>query len=177
MMGDIYAAASRIFIWLGKEADEIKMAFGWLRRFNTVTDSLGFETSVSEDGTDFITRARFDRILLKDEFTLLCLRPLEAAKTLEFKCTDPRDHVFSMLGIASDANRFDLIDYRSPTEKVYRELAYSCLSDSICLKLLWSLASRTPLTRRVRELFGHPVLGSTGERLRRCRGYSVASAK
>ncbi|KAH7359470.1 heterokaryon incompatibility protein-domain-containing protein, partial [Plectosphaerella cucumerina] len=246
MMGDIYAAACLTVIWLGHEADEIKMAFGWLRRFNTVTDSLGFDMSACEDGTEFIARARFEEIsqvafgkhrttafrhiwaLLnrpwftrkwiiqelvksqkplmmagkprlswavlahwinflhwcpsaKDAFMLQCPRPLEAgarslgigilratlltriaaqdtqllmflvARTLEFRCTDPRDHVFSVMGISSDADRFDLVDYRSPTEKVYRELAYCCLSDSVSLKLLWSLASRTPLTRRVRS--------------------------
>lgn len=28
MMGDIYAAVSTAVIWLGEEADEVKMAFG-----------------------------------------------------------------------------------------------------------------------------------------------------
>ena len=46
-------------------------------------------------------------------------------KTLEFRCIDPRDHVFAMVGIASDADRFDPIDYRSPTEKVCQQLAYA----------------------------------------------------
>jgi len=72
-------------------------------------------------------------------------------KTLEFRCIDPRDHVFTIVGIVSDADRFDLIDYGSPTEKVCRQLAYACVSDSISLKLLWSLVYLAPLKRRVRS--------------------------
>ncbi len=56
-----------------------------------------------------------------------------------------------MVGIASDAGRFNLIDYGSPMEKVCRQLAYACVSDSMSLKLLWSLAYLAPLKRRVRS--------------------------
>ncbi|GJC97750.1 heterokaryon incompatibility protein [Colletotrichum higginsianum] len=72
-------------------------------------------------------------------------------RTLEFRCADPRDHIFAMVGIASDADRFDLIDYGSPMEKVCRQLAYSCVSDSMSLKLLWSLVYLAPLKSRVRS--------------------------
>lgn len=70
-------------------------------------------------------------------------------KTLEFRCADSRDHVFAMVGIASDADTFDLIDYGTPIEKVCRKLAYACVSDSMNLKLLWSLVYLAPLKRRV----------------------------
>jgi hypothetical protein len=60
-------------------------------------------------------------------------------KKLEFRCGDPRDDVFALVGIASDAVRFVLIDYGSPTEKVCRQLAYAYVSESMSLKLLWSL--------------------------------------
>ncbi|GKT61207.1 heterokaryon incompatibility protein [Colletotrichum tofieldiae] len=72
-------------------------------------------------------------------------------RTLEFRCNNPLDHVFAIVGIASDADRFDLIDYGSPMEKVCRQLAYACISDSMSLKLLWSLAYLAPLNCRVRS--------------------------
>ncbi|KAK2005255.1 hypothetical protein LZ32DRAFT_675754 [Colletotrichum eremochloae] len=72
-------------------------------------------------------------------------------RTLEFRCVDPRDHIFAMVGIASDADRFDLIDYESPVEKVCRQLAYACVSNSMSLKLLWSLVYLAPLKCRVRS--------------------------
>ncbi|KZL63695.1 ankyrin and het domain protein [Colletotrichum incanum] len=87
------------------------------------------------------------RLAIPEEQLLLFL----IVRTLEFGCTDPRDHVFAMIGIASDANRFDLIDYGSPMEKVCRQLAYACVSDSMSLKLLWSLVYLAPLKCRVRS--------------------------
>ena len=117
----------------------------------------------------------------KEHFTILCPQPLEAgtktlgmnmlratlltrtaafgnqillylvASTLVFRCSDPRDHIFALAGIASDADRFDLVDYGSSTEEVCRQLAYACVSDSMSLKLLWSLVFFTPLKHRLRS--------------------------
>ena len=246
MMGDIYAAAHSTAIWLGEESDEVKMAFGWLRRFLVALAALEPDPAASKDDTEFITKTQADRMLqaafgmhraaafrhiwalltrpwftrkwviqelvksqtpilvhgrmtlpwatlaawikfvdwcpkLKGAFMRFCPRPFEAgakvvgmdllratllghltipetqlllfliAKTLEFRCVDPRDHVFAIIGIASDADRFDLIDYGSPMEKVCRQLAYACVSDSMSLKLLWSLVFLTPLKRRVQS--------------------------
>lgn len=71
------------------------------------------------------------------------------ARTLTFRCADPRDHIFSLIGIASDANRFNLIDYESSIQGIWRQLSYTCVSDSMSLKLLWSLVPFTPLKHRV----------------------------
>lgn len=51
MMGDIYAAASATVIWLGEESSDVKMAFGWLRRF-------ALAWSIPESGLDLITKSR-----------------------------------------------------------------------------------------------------------------------
>jgi hypothetical protein len=70
------------------------------------------------------------------------------------------------VGIASDADRFDLIDYGSPTENVCRRLAHACVSDSMSLKLLWSLVYPAPLKCRVRSWIGLlPSLRPTSGRL------------
>ncbi|KAB5581184.1 heterokaryon incompatibility protein-domain-containing protein [Coniochaeta sp. 2T2.1] len=246
LMGDIYAAACSTALWLGEESDEVKMAFGWLRRFATAYDSLESDTPASKDVSDFITRKQAERTLLaafgrkraaafrhiwallnrpwftrkwviqelvksrtplmvagrivlpwallagwmnfvewcpaiKETVMRLCPQPLEEGgkalgmnmlratlltriavpekqlllfllvKTLEFRCGDPRDHVFALVGIASDAGRFDLVDYGSPIEKVSRQLAHACVSDSMSLKLLWSLVYLAPLKRRLRS--------------------------
>jgi hypothetical protein len=248
MMGDIYAAANTTAIWLGEESDEVKMAFGWLRRFAVVRDSPEFEPPASEDFS-FISISRAEKMLqaafgqhqvaafeciwallarpwftrkwviqelIKSGRPLLfvgTLTPLPwtalagwmnfveicpvakelfmafwpqthvldpgtkilgknmlratvltqisamghhillflVARTLAFRCGDPRDHIFTLVGIASDAARFNLnlIDYKSPPEDVWRQLAYDCVSDSESLKLLWSLTLFTPLNRRV----------------------------
>ncbi|KAK3937283.1 heterokaryon incompatibility protein-domain-containing protein [Diplogelasinospora grovesii] len=63
------------------------------------------------------------------------------ARTLGFHCGDPRDHIFALLGIASDRDCFDhIIDYNSPAEEIWRRTS---------LKLLWSLVMFAPLNRRV----------------------------
>lgn len=242
LMGDIYGAACSTAIWLGEESDEVKMAFGWLRRFAVACDSWESDSPASEDDFESFTRnpvqvafgrhkaAAFGHIWalldrpwftrkwivqelvksqrptlvvgrltipwamlakwinfveefrkLREDFMRYWPRSHEAGvkvlglnllratlltriavpekqlllflivKTLEFKCADPRDHVFAMVGIASDADRFDLIDYGSPVEKVCRKLAYASVSESMSLKLLWSLVYLAPLKRRVRS--------------------------
>ncbi|TLD03350.1 uncharacterized protein PgNI_12285 [Pyricularia grisea] len=70
-------------------------------------------------------------------------------RTLQFRCRDPRDHVFALMGIASDAERFPPTDYGKKTEDVFRQLAYACVSDTMNLKLLWSLLSSMPLEKRL----------------------------
>ncbi|KAL8369638.1 hypothetical protein RB595_000125 [Gaeumannomyces hyphopodioides] len=71
------------------------------------------------------------------------------ATTLEFRCKDVRDHVFALVGIASDADNFDLIDYNERIGTVCQRLAYASVSESANLKLLWYLAHLTSLDRRV----------------------------
>jgi hypothetical protein len=73
-------------------------------------------------------------------------------RTLTFNCGDPRDHIFALLGIASDRDCFDhIIDYNSPAKDIWRRLAHACISDRTSLKLLWSPAMFTPLNRRVQS--------------------------
>ncbi|KAK2026715.1 hypothetical protein LX32DRAFT_641630 [Colletotrichum zoysiae] len=238
MMGDIYAAARSTVIWLGEESDEVRMAFGWLRRFaDGAWDSISDPGSITRNQAEDMLQAAFGRHLItafrhiwallgrpwfarkwviqelvksqrpllvvgrmaplpwsilacwlnfvescpkvKEIFLVFCPTPVETgskvlgptllrasllmriavqeeqlllfliARTMEFRCADPRDHIFAMVGIASDADRFDLIDYGSPMEKVYQQLAYACVSDSMSLKLLWSLLYCAPLNCRV----------------------------
>ncbi|KAK4148888.1 heterokaryon incompatibility protein-domain-containing protein [Chaetomidium leptoderma] len=248
IMSEIYAAASTTAIWLGEESDEVKMAFGWLRRFERVRVASEFDPLDSEYGFGLIHRSPAENMLqaafgkhrgaafghlwallsrpwftrkwviqelvksrrplmvvgripplpwavlagwmnfvnfcpaVKNHFLAVCPRPqvLEAGtkilgmnmgratiltqmeamgkqvllflitRTLGFHCGDPRDHIFALLGIASDRDCFDhIIDYISPAEEIWRRLAYACISDSTSLKLLWSLVMFAPLNRRV----------------------------
>jgi hypothetical protein len=248
IMSEIYAAASTTAIWLGEESDEVKMAFGWLRRFQRARVASEFDPPDSEYGFNLIDRSRAENMLqaafgrhrgaafghlwallsrpwftrkwviqelansrrplmvvgrmpplswaalagwmiflnlcptVRTHFLAVCPRPqvLEAgtkilgmnmrratiltqmkgmgkqvllfliARTLVFHCGDPRDHIFALLGIASDRDCFDhIIDYNSPAEEIWRRLAYACISDSTSLKLLWSLVMFAPLNRRV----------------------------
>lgn len=87
--------------------------------------------------------------------TLALMRDQEAslmlllARTLPFKCTDPRDHIIALLGIATDG-RFhgDLIDYDIPAEELYLRVARACLKRSQDLKILWSFLSIMPVDQR-----------------------------
>ncbi|OHW94170.1 hypothetical protein CSPAE12_07201 [Colletotrichum incanum] len=98
-------------------------------------------------GLTLLRASLLTRLAITEKQLLLFL----IVRTLEFKCVNPLDHVFAIVGIASDADRFDLIDYRSTMEKVCRQLAYACVSDSMSLKLLWSLVYLAPLKCRVRS--------------------------
>ncbi|TLS25620.1 hypothetical protein PpBr36_06911 [Pyricularia pennisetigena] len=244
IMGDIYASAMCTAIWLGEESTEVKMAFGWLRRFDKATELWDSSPQACKHDAEFIDRHHAEAILQsafgnwkvlafkniwalldrpwftrkwiiqelvksrmpllvsgrncipwpflsawlrfirkctvqQEDFRSACPRPFEAdskvlgpcelratllwrieskdnplllfllTKTLQFRCHDPRDHVFALIGIASDAERFRLIDYRKKTEDVCRQLAYLCVSDTMNLKLLWSLLSSTPLGKRL----------------------------
>jgi hypothetical protein len=250
MMGEIYAAASTTVIWLGEESDEVKMAFGWLRRFDSIRDVSGLDPDVSNDKSGLIpwslvqdlvwavfgrhrdaafghiwalldrpwfTRKWVIQELVKSPRPLLVagripplpwvalaawmkfveacptaktlfLRrrperpPQEASRegpdtsmrrattltqikatdnqtllflvtrTLIFRCGDPRDHLFTLVEIASNPDRFrPIIDYESPAEEVWRQLAYTCVLDSVSLKLLWSLILFAPLEQRLRS--------------------------
>lgn len=87
--------------------------------------------------------------------TLALMRDQEAplmlllARTLPFRCTDPRDHVIALLGIAADG-RFhgDFIDYDIPAEELYLRVARACLKSSQDLKILWSFLSIMPVDQR-----------------------------
>ncbi|KAH7354881.1 hypothetical protein BKA65DRAFT_581482 [Rhexocercosporidium sp. MPI-PUGE-AT-0058] len=144
-MGDIYIAAIFIAIWLGEESDEVKMAFALLRKFSVAWDLLECDPPVSND-LDFISRNRAEKTLqaafgenrpLESNAKVLGMSMLRAilltriavlekqlllyliVKTLEFRCADSRDHVFAMVGIASNADTFNLIDYETPIEKSF----------------------------------------------------------
>ncbi|TLD04258.1 uncharacterized protein PgNI_12194 [Pyricularia grisea] len=71
------------------------------------------------------------------------------ATTLDFECGEPRDHIFALVGIASDANRFNIIDYGSTVEDICRQLANVCVSDATSLRLLWLIGYLMPLERRL----------------------------
>lgn len=98
-------------------------------------------------GVNMLRATLLTRIAVPEKQLLLFL----IVQTLEFRCGDPRDHVFALVGIASDAACFDLIDYGSPGEKISRRLAHACVSDSMNLKLLWSLVYLAPLGCRLRS--------------------------
>jgi hypothetical protein len=89
-------------------------------------------------------------------------------KTLELRCADSRDHVFAMVGIASDADTFDLIDYRTPIEKLCRKLAYAPVTDSMSVKLLWSLVYKSShllesmIVEKLHRRFGRTKNGRIG---------------
>ncbi|TLD21137.1 hypothetical protein PspLS_09233 [Pyricularia sp. CBS 133598] len=74
---------------------------------------------------------------------------LLVARTLRFRCAELHDHVYALMGIASDANQFDLIDYKISANELCIRLAYACVSDSANLQRLWELVSLTPLKDRI----------------------------
>ncbi|CZT00627.1 uncharacterized protein RCO7_11500 [Rhynchosporium graminicola] len=123
----------------------------WFTR-KWVIQELPLEPNAKVLGMSMLRATLLTRIAVPEKQLLLHL----IVKTLEFRCADFRDHVFAMVGIASDADTFDLIDYGSPIEKVCQKLAYACVSDSMNLKLLWSLVYLAPLKRR--STTGFPVV-------------------
>ncbi|KAI6341908.1 hypothetical protein MCOR25_011197 [Pyricularia grisea] len=71
------------------------------------------------------------------------------ATTLDFECGETRDHIFALIGISSDADRFNIIDYGSAVEDICRQIANVCVSDATSLRLLWLIGYLMPLERRV----------------------------
>jgi hypothetical protein len=87
--------------------------------------------------------------------TLALMRDQEAplmlllARTLPFRCSDPRDHIIALLGIATDGlSHANFIDYDIPAQELYHRLATACLKSSEDLKILWSFVSIVPVARR-----------------------------
>ncbi|KAK4102621.1 hypothetical protein N658DRAFT_553014 [Parathielavia hyrcaniae] len=103
------------------------------------------EAGTKMQGMDMVRATILTQMGARGKQVLLFL----IVRTLGFHCGDPRDHIFELLGIASDRARFDHIDYNSPAEEIWRRLAHVCVSDSTSLKVLWSLVMFAPLHRRV----------------------------
>ncbi|KAL5603814.1 hypothetical protein FOVSG1_006564 [Fusarium oxysporum f. sp. vasinfectum] len=62
-------------------------------------------------------------------------------KTLLFNCSDSRDHIIALLGLASDIGSSDyklLVDYNISSTELYRRFARFCIRNSRSLTILWS---------------------------------------
>lgn len=100
--------------------------------------SLADETSPGGmlDVASFVPRA----------ISLVCLsvdqdEPLliQVAQMLDFLCSDPRDHIFALLGIVKNKSAYeDLIDYESPISVLSYRVALASLNDTRDLQALWS---------------------------------------
>ncbi|KAG6361226.1 hypothetical protein INS49_009450 [Diaporthe citri] len=100
--------------------------------------------SSSDVYSDF-NKARMLALMRDKEAPLTLL----LARTLGFRCTDPRDHIIALLGISTDGSFQDnLIDYDIPTEELYHRLAQACLKSPRDLRILWSFISTMPVDRR-----------------------------
>ncbi|KAH6971904.1 heterokaryon incompatibility protein-domain-containing protein [Ilyonectria destructans] len=61
--------------------------------------------------------------------------------TFLFNCSDSRDHIIALLGLASDVSSSDLkllVDYNIPGTELYRRFARFCIRNSRSLTILWS---------------------------------------
>lgn len=68
------------------------------------------------------------------------------AATLDFSCTNFRDHIIALLGISTNGLAYeDLIDYDSPTAVLSYRLAQASLEDPRDLHQLWSFGSVLPI--------------------------------
>ena len=65
-----------------------------------------------------------------------------------FHATDPRDHIYALLGIASDSDDFPEPDYRKTLEQVYKETA-SCFVQQGNGFLMLHLAGIRPIDNRM----------------------------
>lgn len=150
--GIVLMAGSKILNWLALEwfillleasSSTISMFYGccpW--RFGTSpVDS-------SDIAYVVICRAKTLARTLDGDFSLMSL----LVRTLYFRCTDPRDHIIALLGIASNSPTYeDLTDYDCSSEVLNRRLACACVKDPQDLHILWSFASFVPGDRR------HPI--------------------
>lgn len=63
--------------------------------------------------------------------------------TITFECSDPRDHVYGLIGMCKDHPESDMIDidYAKPWEEVYTDVMRLCFTSAVgpCLKLLASI--------------------------------------
>ena len=94
--------------------------------------------------TDF-NQAKILALMRNKEASLMLL----LARTLPFRCTDPRDHIVALLGIATDGSLHeDLIDYKISAGELYHLLARACLKSPQDLRILWSFVSIVPVEQR-----------------------------
>ncbi|KAI7779960.1 hypothetical protein LA080_000173 [Diaporthe eres] len=101
-------------------------------------------TRISHVYSDF-NQAKMLALMRDKEAPLMLL----LARTLSFRCTDPRDHIIALLGISTDGSFHEnLIDYNIPAEELYHRLALACLTNSQDLRILWSFVSIVPIDRR-----------------------------
>ncbi|KAK7718933.1 hypothetical protein SLS63_010346 [Diaporthe eres] len=100
--------------------------------------------SSSDVYSDF-NRAKMLALMRDKEAPLMLL----LARTLSFRCTDPRDHIIALLGISTDGSLHEnLINYDIPAEELHHRLAQACLNNPQDLRILWSFVSIMPVDRR-----------------------------
>ncbi|KAJ3453794.1 hypothetical protein MRS44_018426 [Fusarium solani] len=61
--------------------------------------------------------------------------------TFLFNCSDSRDYIIALLGLASDVSSSDLkllVDYSTPDTELYRRFARFCIRNGRSLTILWS---------------------------------------
>lgn len=124
----------------------------------------GSSASSSDVYADF-NQAKMLALMRDKEAPLM----LQLARTLHFRCADPRDHIIALLGISTNGLLHEnLIDYDIPTEDLYHRLALTCLNNSQDLRILWSFVSIVQVDRRgsrswmpnIGELLAMPGLAS-----------------
>lgn len=100
--------------------------------------------SSSDVHSDF-NQAKMLALMRDKEAPLMLL----LARTLSFRCTDPRDHIIALLGISTDGSLHEnLINYDIPAEELHHRLAQACLNNPQDLRILWSFVSIMPVARR-----------------------------
>lgn len=98
--------------------------------------------SSSDVYADF-NQAKMLALMRDNEAPLMLL----LARTLHFRCADPRDHIIALLGISTDG-LLHLVNYDIPAEELYYRLALACLNNSQDLRILWSLVSIVQVHQR-----------------------------
>lgn len=66
--------------------------------------------------------------------------------TMTFQCSDPRDHIFALLGLASDLDGYDDIkpDYTVDARDIFRRVALAVIRKECDLRILPSVSRVTP---------------------------------
>lgn len=140
----------------GSKALEWRAVQAWLWFVATSPQTLGLFLSScpwrvktsSASGSDVyadFNQAKMLALMRDNQAPLMLL----LAKTLHFRCTDPRDHIIALLGISTDGpSHENLIDYDIPSEELYHRLVLACMNNPQDLRILWTFLSIVPVDRR-----------------------------
>ncbi|KAF2097333.1 hypothetical protein NA57DRAFT_57925 [Rhizodiscina lignyota] len=131
-MGEIYRLARKCHIWLGEERENDSKLFALCENCSRRVDSSNrLDLSSYPDSLEsmlyplqrpwFQRRWILQEVALSKRKTIRCghltiqwgvFRDVAMLNALaDFECSDPRDRVFALLGMAQDRHRFDLSDY------------------------------------------------------------------